>query len=372
MKIDTLVIGAGFAGLSTAHHLAKSGARNVVVLEQAAELGAHASGNNAGMIRQAVADPAIAALAHESRRVMERASRGPFGSIGFRRNGSLFLAGASNAELHNIEKTLRAQRIAFRELTRVEAVRKAPHLEGAAFERALFCADDAFVDIDILLERFVRSLRRLKVPILYGYRIVRIRQKVGLFEVSAGGRRFIARRLVNAAGAWVESLGRMAGASDLPFKAYRRHLFFSGPMKTGSAQPFVWDLEHSYYFRPIDGVLMVSPCDKQTGPPNEAAARRLLDGKLKRFAPRLAAVRIRHSRAGLRTMTPDGRFVIGEDPKLKNFYWVAGLGGHGVTTSFSVGKLAADLIMHKRTDPAIRKAFSPERFVHKREPVHAS
>ena len=61
-------------------------------------------------------------------------------------------------------------------------------------------------------------------------------------------------------------------------------------------------------------------------------------------------------------MTPDGRFVIGEDTKLKNFYWVAGLGGHGVTTCFSVGELAAGLLLGHAADPALEKALSPGRF----------
>ena len=61
-------------------------------------------------------------------------------------------------------------------------------------------------------------------------------------------------------------------------------------------------------------------------------------------------------------MTPDGRFVIGEDVKLKNFFWVAGLGGHGVTTCFSVGRLASDIIMGNTFDYELEKSLSPKRF----------
>lgn len=67
-------------------------------------------------------------------------------------------------------------------------------------------------------------------------------------------------------------------------------------------------------------------------------------------------------KSGLRTMTPDGRFVIGEDKKQKGFFWVAGLGGHGVTTCFSVGDLAARMVLGKNVDKKLRKALSPGRF----------
>ena len=70
-------------------------------------------------------------------------------------------------------------------------------------------------------------------------------------------------------------------------------------------------------------------------------------------------------------MTPDGRFVLGEDPLLPGFFWVAGLGGHGVTTSFSVGRLAASLILKEKTDPFLVKSFSPARFAAK-EKRHAA
>jgi glycine/D-amino acid oxidase-like deaminating enzyme len=52
--------------------------------------------------------------------------------------------------------------------------------------------------------------------------------------------------------------------------------------------------------------------------------------------------------------------VIGWDSQIENFFWVAGLGGHGMTTSAAVGELAAKLLMAgpgSKSEP-----FSPERF----------
>jgi D-arginine dehydrogenase len=76
--------------------------------------------------------------------------------------------------------------------------------------------------------------------------------------------------------------------------------------------------------------------------------------------PALSGVSISKGWAGFRTLTPDGRFVIGWDPKVNNFFWVAGLGGHGMTTSSAVGALAADLLLSGADKKS--PAFSPERF----------
>ena len=72
-KADIIVIGGGVAGLSTAYFLAKNGQRSVRVLEQERTIGGHASGRNAGMLRQALSY--LVRLAVESRRFFNRAAK---------------------------------------------------------------------------------------------------------------------------------------------------------------------------------------------------------------------------------------------------------------------------------------------------------
>lgn len=62
VRADVVVVGAGITGAAVAHHLARRGAR-VVVLERAARPGAGATGHSGGMVRAYDEDPAIAALA---------------------------------------------------------------------------------------------------------------------------------------------------------------------------------------------------------------------------------------------------------------------------------------------------------------------
>jgi len=149
----------------------------------------------------------------------------------------------------------------------------------------------------------------------------------------------------------------------VPLRPCRRHLFATGPVPEADRRwPFVWDVTNDFYFRPDAGGLLMSACDEQEWGPGDAtvdpAAQRFLEEKRARHAPRLAGIPLASGKAGLRTLTPDGRFVIGPDPRIAGFVWLAGLGGHGVTTSFAVGALAARLIAEGGGAPA----FAPGRF----------
>jgi D-arginine dehydrogenase len=54
--------------------------------------------------------------------------------------------------------------------------------------------------------------------------------------------------------------------------------------------------------------------------------------------------------------------VVGEDPLVAGFFWLAGQGGCGIETSPLLGELAADLITSGRTDRFDARAIGPARF----------
>jgi len=63
------IIGAGFAGAATAYHLARRGVTDIEILDMESGAGVHASGRNAGLLRQSSSDPAIAELLRRGARV---------------------------------------------------------------------------------------------------------------------------------------------------------------------------------------------------------------------------------------------------------------------------------------------------------------
>ena len=70
--------------------------------------------------------------------------------------------------------------------------------------------------------------------------------------------------------------------------------------------------------------------------------------------------------ACFRTKAPDGSFVIGWDRAAENLFWVGGLGGHGMGSSWEIGRLATQRFIHP--NQTANQPFDPSRFENISEP----
>lgn len=318
---DILIVGAGMAGAATAYHLAQLSDRRVIIAEKESLPGEHSSGRNAAFVREYAGDDALQPLTTAGAAFLRRATLAeykPCGSV---------LLGLGDADVS----------------------RYFPPARG----RGRWCPHDGTVDTAALLQTYLAG------------RDVRCNTEITGFGPE--GRRLLVQTnretltcdvLVNAAGAWAGQLG------GLPLTPMKRHLFQTTPVKSvDPAWPFVWDMDHGLYFRPESGGLLLSACDETPADPGdysenpeilEDLARKLADHQ-----PALSNVSIQSSWAGQRTFAPDRRFVIGFDPRTPHLFHVAALGGHGVTTSWAVGRMAANLLLGKPDDLA--GAFAPAR-----------
>jgi glycine/D-amino acid oxidase-like deaminating enzyme len=131
-----------------------------------------------------------------------------------------------------------------------------------------------------------------------------------------------------------------------------------------------WPLVHNesqhIYFAPESGGLLACPMDEEPMEPCNAQPSELVIAeaieRVQRIAPRLAPKTLRRSWAGLRTFVPDRVLVVGEDPRVPGFFWLAGQGGCGIETSGAVGQIAADLLLDGRTGRIDAALLSPARF----------
>ena len=74
------------------------------------------------------------------------------------------------------------------------------------------------------------------------------------------------------------------------------------------------------------------PCDAK---PDELVVARIID-RMGIQVPDLVPQTLRRKWSGLRTFAPDQGFVVGEDPEVRGFFWLAGQGGAGIETSPAV------------------------------------
>lgn len=359
------VVGAGFAGAATALHLVRRGAR-VTVLEREPIAGAHASSQNAGMLRTAIADPALARVAAagaDGVAAAQALSEVPL----VRPSGSLLLAQGETLEpLRKVAPELREMRRSARWLDPAEAASRVAALAGAPFEAALWTPEDGVADTAAYLTALLLGARRDGATLRLGTEVLGGEPGDGSrpARLETGRGAVEADVVVIAAGAWSDVVARRIGATPLGLTPLRRHLHATGPLaEVDPRWPFVWALGDEVYFRPESGGLLLSPCDEEPFPPGEPPAdpqnRALLARKVARAFPALLDLPLMRSWAGLRTFAPDRRFVLGRDPRAPRVCWAAGLGGHGVTCAWEIGRIAAESALGLAPAPA---EFDPARF----------
>jgi D-arginine dehydrogenase len=358
MEADVAIIGAGFAGAATAYHLARRGVKRVVVLDKENAPGVHSSGRNAAMVRQVVPRPELAEMGRRGgaaiRAIAKESAQGGF----FRQTGSLLFASAERAAKlesdardaldHNVEVEIWDAATTYEKFPILEKF-----IAPGIIERACYCPSDGVVDISALLSHYLDAARQVGAQVFLGAGVSEILNTNGKIEgVRFGETEIRTPVVVNAAGGWARPMGDMAGAAPVPLRATRRHLFITNEVEGLPRDlPFVWDLDLEVYFRPEAGGVMMSPCDEthenadlQSDAVHNFAIR-LLHTKIRDRFPGFIDVDIARGWSGIRTLTEDGLFMIGPDPKLEGFVWAAGLGGHGLTTSSAVGELVAELIL---------------------------
>ena len=363
---DYVIVGAGFAGAATAYHLARRGITDILLLEQESIPGFHSSGRNAAMLRQCVAEPELTRLARQGAEFIRHLPADWPDAVPFKQNGSLLLGSGTGWEkLQRDAQVGLAVGIEMELWTTQEAKRRVPVLQQAEFDGAAWCGTDGIVDIHALLSGYLKFAAAKGAEIRYNCALHSVKPVDGKVELATSRGVILAKTLVNASGAWANVVAKLAGASELPLKPCRRHLFVSPPLAwVDPSWPFVWDVTHDIYFRPEGEGLLLCACDQTElapgDPPVDESVKEMLAEKIEQFMPALSTVSISKGWAGFRTLTPDGRFVIGWDAKVENFFWVAGLGGHGMTTSAAVGELAASLLL---SGPGNKSAaFAPDRF----------
>lgn len=357
LHFDVIVLGAGMAGSSLAAELSPH--RRVALVETEDQPGRHATGRSAAMFFESYGNAPVRALNRASRAFLTQAP-GPFCDKPLMRaRAGLFIAEADGAAALD---TLCEDPVAQRTLRRIGAAEVAARVPILKAER---CAaggvlDSSGHDIDVahLQQCYLRAARRSGAVIVTGAGEVRLDHTAGLWTVHTRHGPLQAAVVVNACGAWADTVARQAGVRPLGLQPMRRSAL-TMPAPAGQDirdWPLVIDAQERFYFKPDAGQLMLSPANEDPMEPCDVQPEDLdLAIAVDHFetATTATVTKVSHRWAGLRTFAPDRTPVVGFDPVASGFFWLAGQGGYGIQTAPAMAQSAAGLLLQGRLPDSV-------------------
>ena len=373
---DVLIFGGGIAGASLAAMLA--GRCKVTLLEAEDLPGRHATGRSAAMLLSSGEAPLVRLLVRESRGFFDAPPAGFSAAPLLRQRDALYVAGPASAHLLHGMRAEEDVAAITRVLSVDDACRRVPILRAEALSGAVLDESSADIDVDALLQGFLRMARRGGVDVVTGCGFEGVvGRHDGCWHVLNRNGRFVAPLLVNAAGAWADELARRAGVAPVGLQPLRRTLILvPGPEPAPGAPvehwPSVNALDDDFYFKPETNQLMVSAGNEDPSLPTDAVPDELdVAVAADRFeqATTLGVRRVIHRWAGLRTFAPDRLPVVGPAPGQPGFFWLAGQGGFGVQTAPALATLPAAMILDDAVPDALATcvaAFAPARYASSR------
>ena len=354
---DFVVIGAGMAGASTAWQLADSA--SVLVLERESQPGYHTTGRSAALFEENYGPAQVQALTRASRAFYAQPPADFADHPVISPRGVLCVATAEQ---------LPALQQAYQDVLVHSPT--ARWLEGAALQAVLpglnleqlvaGFMDDRAQDIDVhgLHQGFLRGLRQRGGQLWTLADVTQLHWDAAQqhWQVQLqDGRSATAKHLVNAAGAWADAVGQLAGASRIGLVPKRRSAFtFTAPNGLDTRHwPAVMDIGGEWYIKPDAGQLLGSPANEDATTPHDVQPEELdIAIGIDRIstATGMAIRRPSHTWAGLRSFVDDGEMVIGWDTQAPQFLWVAAQGGYGIQSAYGYSLLARNLALPQPLD----------------------
>ncbi|MBO9624082.1 MAG: FAD-binding oxidoreductase [Sphingomonas sp.] len=355
MRWDVAIVGAGIAGASLAAELAPHA--RVLLLEGEDRPGYHATGRSAAFWSETYGGPFVQPLTTASGPALEAGGfLAPLGSLHIARAGEKPAVDAFLAEFEGSGVELRA----------VDPREALPGLRDE-WRYGVLEPSCAYIDVGGLHAAGLAAARRAGAELVVSAELQAAQRAPGGWHLETRAGRFEASVLVNAAGAWADSVARLAGVAPIGIQPYRRTMVqIRTDPAPPSALPLVAHLAGSFYFKPeAGGRLWLSPHDEIPTDACDAAPEAIdVATAIDRFEHvvdwRVTA--LEHKWAGLRSFAPDRLPVYGFDAEGEGFFWCAGQGGFGIQTAPAAARMAAALLLGRTPDPSLA-GVDPQRYL---------
>jgi len=343
---DFVVIGAGIAGASVAAEL--SATATVLLCEGESQPGYHSTGRSAAMYVPAYGPPAIPALTRAAGPFFHTPPDG-FTETPLLHQRDILMIAREDQRLSTADFIADAG--AGASLETVEGDRLGmlqPLLRPGYATHGVIDRSGSEIDVNALHRGFLRLARARGGQLVTNRNVTALHRDGGVWHVAAGDAVFRAPVVINAAGAWADEIGRMAGAEVIGLVPKRRTaLMIAAPPGTDTdSLPMTIDMDEDFYLKPESGQFLVSPANEDPMPPCDVQPEEMdiaicLDRIGRAFD--IPVTRPRSKWAGLRSFVADKVPVAGFSDVAEGFFWLAGQGGYGIQTSPALARVAASL-----------------------------
>jgi glycine/D-amino acid oxidase-like deaminating enzyme len=357
---DVVVVGSGAFGASVAYHLARRGAR-VVVLERAA-LASQTSPRAAGLSSQVRATPALTRLAQRAVAKLASFTDETGEPLRFTQSGALKIARTERDAAQLAREVARGAAVGVPiELVSVaEARRRLPILVGKGILAVTWSPTDCNVEPSELPIGYCRAAEKLGA-------VLRPHTPATGFEIGARGVEGVrtpdgtiaTRTVVDAAGGWARLIAARLGGA-LAVVPTRHQLLITEPIPGVTPEfPIARVIDANVYVRHERGGLMLGGYEPDPLQPDAAALNdvaelpldvevlwRLARSVREQFPIFLdPGIRVAEHRGGLPTLTIDDRYLVGPLPGVGGAWVMSGCCVGGLSVAPALGEAMAEWIL---------------------------
>lgn len=357
-----VIIGGGVIGCSVAYHLARLGWTDIALLERK-QLTSGTTWHAAGLIAQLRATANMTRLAKYSQELYGRLEDETGLATGFKRNGSLTVAltGERMEELKRGASMARSFGVEIETISPTEAAALHPLLDIEGVVGAVALPKDGQGDPTNIALALAKGARQLGARIFEHTRVTGIAKDRGrVTGVSTDKGAISAEFVVNCAGMWGRTVGKMAGVG-LPLQACE-HFYIVTEQVPGLSRtlPVLRVPDECAYYKEDAGKILLGAFEPVAKPwatdgiPEDFCFDQLPED-FDHFAPILEMATRRMpilEKTGVHTFfngpesfTHDDRYLLGEAPELRNFFVACGFNSVGIQSAGGAGKALAEWIV---------------------------
>ena len=355
---DAIVLGGGIHGCSTALHLRLAGMKPVLIEKDYA--GRHASGVNAGGVRQLARHVAEIPLSIRSMGIWERIGDLVDDDCGFESHGQVLVAEDEDelAACRARVDDLRSRGFVHEELIDAAELRRLVPAVAETCPGGVVSRRDGAAQPARTTTAFRRKAEALGVVVREGVPATGVRREGDLWCVDVGGETHAAPILVNAAGAWG---GRIAAAlgEPVPVETVAPMLMITSRVPH-FIDPVVILRGRKLSFKQFDnGTVLIG--GGHLARPDQDRNETILDWR--RLAesartvfdlfPVMRGATIVRAWAGIEAHTADGLPVVGASARHRGLFHQFGFSTHGFQLGPGTGAVMAELIVDGATQTPI-------------------